>query len=310
MQLGILQFTAGTSHDVKDILSLAVEADALGFSRFWLGEHYTNIDWNNPEALLPIILGLTENIRVGPAGILLRLHAPFRIACTFKLLGAVFPDRIDLGLGAGVTANEKAIQLLTNLNTEHFRDINYRAKVEELMDFFNREAEHLEEGVIVAPIQIPAPPVWLLSTSNNSLGMALDLKANVSRSLFHQSSLQDPDKDSLDRFYEAYFKQHGVLPQVNLAFAGVCAPSKEAAQERFAQSSYATNTFILPNIIGTPEEFQETLADYQERFGIEEFIFLDMADQQEDRLWSLQALSEVCQLPATLNTSTADLQAA
>ncbi len=140
--------------------------------------------------------------------------------------------------------------------------------------------------------------------------MALDLKANVSRSLFHQSSLQDPDKDSLDRFYEAYFKQHGVLPQVNLAFAGVCARSKEAAQERFAQSSYATNTFILPNIIGTPEEFQETLAGYQERFGIEEFIFLDMADQQEDRLWSLQALSEVCQLPATLNTSTADLQAA
>lgn len=296
MKLGTLQFTAGNSHDVKDVLQLAVEADSLGYSRFWLGEHYTNIDWNNPEPMLPIILGLTENIRVGVAGILIRLHSAFRVACAFKLLHSIFPDRIDLGIGGGVTANERAIKLLTNLNAEHFSEIDYYKKIEELHYYFKNETPLLDDGVIVAPIQVPQPPVWILSTSYRGLPGVLEHKSHLSRSLFHQTSSNEPDRDTLERFREVYFERHGEPVQINLAFAGVCAPTEAEAQQLYQQSSYGTNTFIRANIIGTPEQFAEKLHAYARDFGIDEFIFLDLCDEHSGRMWALEALSEVCSL--------------
>lgn len=296
MNLGLLVFTAGNSHDVRDVLSLAVEADTLGYSRFWLGEHYTSVDWNNPEALIPVILGLTDRIRVGSAGILLRLHSPFRVACTFKLMHSLFPDRIDLGLGAGVTANAKAIRLLTNIDADHFGSIDYDKKVEELLLFFREEDAFLQEGVTVAPYKVPPPPVWLLSTSNNGLTPALQYGTNMSRSLFHQMSNPDPGRDKLEAFKDEFLKKHGEMPRVNLAFAGICAPTITEAKRRFEHSSYAANTFIVPNILGTPDLFYDTLSEYQESFGIDEFIFLDMSDEQGERLSTLEALSEAFSL--------------
>ena len=302
MNLGLLVFSAGNSHDIEDVLNLAVEADALGFSRFWLGEHYTSTDWNNPEVLLPVILGLTRNIRVGAAGILLRLHSAFRVACTFKLMHSIFPDRIDLGVGAGLAPNAKAIRLLTNIDTDHFGSIDYNKKLEELLEYFTREDELFEEGVIVAPYKIPPPPLWLLSGSNNGLIPALNHKANMSRSLFHQSSNPEPERDKLEAFKEAYFLKYGEMPQVNLAFAGICAPTIAKAKRRFQQSYYADNTFIVPNILGTPESFQDTLHSYQELFGVDEFVFLDMSDEQEDRMESIGVLSRVFGLRKLLDS--------
>jgi luciferase family oxidoreductase group 1 len=296
MQLGLLQFTAGKSHDVKDVLQLAVEADQLGYTRFWLGEHYTNIDWTNPEALLPIILGLTERIRVGTGGILLRLHSPFRIASTFKLMAAVFDDRLDLGVGAGITANEKGIKLMTNLGAEHFSQIDYHKQIEQLMHFFYNETALMAEGVTVAPIQVAPPPVWMLGSSYRSLPKALEYRCHFARSLFHQGAPVDPDQDILKRYRDEFYQKYQEKAQVTLAIAGVCAPSEMEAKGRFQESSYAHNTFIVPNLLGTPEQFAEMMYDLQNRYGVDEFVFLDMAEEQEHRLWSLEALAEVCQL--------------
>ncbi|MBK7936659.1 MAG: hypothetical protein IPJ82_06025 [Lewinellaceae bacterium] len=82
------------------------------------------------------------------------------------------------------------------------------------------------------------------------------------------------------------------MPQINLAFSGVCAPTFDEATRRFRQSSYFSNTFILPNIVGTPEYFRDTLYAYQQSFGVDEFIFLDLSDEHEARMQSLGALSE------------------
>ena len=82
-------------------LDLARLADGLGYKRYWLAEHHNlaNIASSSPDIMIGQVAAVTSRIRVGSGGVMLPNHAPLMVAERFKVLEALFPGRIDLGLG-------------------------------------------------------------------------------------------------------------------------------------------------------------------------------------------------------------------
>jgi luciferase family oxidoreductase group 1 len=89
------------SQAIRDSVALAQHADRLGFARYWVAEHHNmaSIATSAPEVLISRIAAATERIRVGAGGIMLPNHTPLRVVEIFRTLEALFPGRIDLGLG-------------------------------------------------------------------------------------------------------------------------------------------------------------------------------------------------------------------
>ena len=86
---------------LRNSLDLARLADRLGFARYWVAEHHNlpSIASSAPEIMIGQIAAVTSRIRVGSGGVMLRNHAPLMVAERFKVLEALFPGGIDLGIG-------------------------------------------------------------------------------------------------------------------------------------------------------------------------------------------------------------------
>src|SRR5436309_3120242 len=86
---------------LHNTLDLARLADTLGYHRYWVAEHHGGpmLASASPEALIGPIASVTERIRVGSGGVMLPHYSPFKVAETFTILAALYPGRIDLGLG-------------------------------------------------------------------------------------------------------------------------------------------------------------------------------------------------------------------
>src|SRR4029453_4973900 len=106
MKLSVLdQSTAvqGRTQDVaiRETLELARHCDALGYHRYWLSEHHNarNIVGTAPEILMAAAAPPTTHIRIGSAGVMLPHYSALHVAEQFRVLEAIAPGRIDLGLG-------------------------------------------------------------------------------------------------------------------------------------------------------------------------------------------------------------------
>src|SRR6185437_6254758 len=101
--LDLSPVAAGSSGAVslRNSLDLARLADRLGYTRYWLAEHHNlpSIASSAPDIMIGQVAVATERIRVGSGGVMLPNHAPLMVAERFKVLEALFPGRIDLGLG-------------------------------------------------------------------------------------------------------------------------------------------------------------------------------------------------------------------
>ena len=86
---------------LRNTLDLARLADRLGYRRYWLAEHHNlpSIASSTPEVMIGHVANVTERIRVGAGGIMLPNHAPLKVAETFRVLEALHPGRVDLGIG-------------------------------------------------------------------------------------------------------------------------------------------------------------------------------------------------------------------
>src|SRR5512140_590336 len=101
---------------VAETVKLAQAADALGFHRYWLAEHHALAALADPcpEILLTRVAGATERIRVGTGGVLLPYYSALKVADVFRMLEALFPGRIDLGLGRAPGGDMLTAQALAN----------------------------------------------------------------------------------------------------------------------------------------------------------------------------------------------------
>lgn len=104
----------GEDHALRDTLELASLCESLGYERFWVSEHHgmPTIVGTAPEVLMAAIAARTTRIRIGSAGVMLPHYSAFKVAESFRVLDALAPGRIDLGLGRAPGSDRRTAQAL------------------------------------------------------------------------------------------------------------------------------------------------------------------------------------------------------
>ncbi|MEY3063130.1 MAG: Limonene 1,2-monooxygenase [Pseudomonadota bacterium] len=104
----------GQDESIRQTVALAIEAERLGYARFWVSEHHAHpsIVGTAPEILMAAIATQTQKIRIGSAGVMLPHYAALKVAEQFRVLDALAPGRIDLGVGRAPGSDGKTAQLL------------------------------------------------------------------------------------------------------------------------------------------------------------------------------------------------------
>ncbi len=148
---------------LRNSLSLAQKAEALGYTRFWLAEHHgmKGIASAATSVVIGYVAGGTRKIRVGSGGVMLPNHSPLMIAEQFGTLASLYPDRIDLGLGRAPGTDQLTARALR-------RDLNSRAEqfprdVQELQAYFAPAVEG--QQLLAVPGEGLKVPLWILGSS-------------------------------------------------------------------------------------------------------------------------------------------------
>src|SRR3954452_19707117 len=180
LPLSVLDLSFVTAGDppslaLRRTLDLARHADALGFTRYWVTEHHNlpSVASPAPEIMIGQIAAVTERIRVGSGGVMLPNHAPLMVAERFRMLEALFPGRIDLGVGrAPGTDGATAYALRSRLDRREGDD--FLERLHELTLWETREFPpgHPFNTVVAMPDDTPLPPIWLLGSSDYSSELA------------------------------------------------------------------------------------------------------------------------------------------
>ncbi len=160
---------------LRNSLDLAQHADRLGFKRYWVAEHHNMpaIASSAPDIMIGQIAALTKNMRIGSGGVMLPNHAPLMVAERFKVLEALFPGRIDLGLGRAPgtdPATSYALRRRQGIGEED----DFLERFQELMLLETRAfpAGHPFHNVRAMPSDTPLPPIFLLGSSDYSAQLA------------------------------------------------------------------------------------------------------------------------------------------
>ena len=180
MRLSVLdQSTAskGKSQDVaiRETLDLARHCDALGYHRYWLSEHHNSgsIVGTAPEVLMSAIAATTPRIRVGSAGVMLPHYSALKVAEQFRVLEAIAPGRIDLGIGRA-PGSDRMTSYALNPNPQNVLD-QFPRQVQELQHWVSGTPlpeGHPFSGVVAQPTGPSTPDIWILGSSEYGAQLA------------------------------------------------------------------------------------------------------------------------------------------
>src|SRR6187401_3332612 len=221
---------------LRNSLDLARLADDLGFTRYWVAEHHNlpSIASTAPEIMIGQIAAITKRMRVGSGGVMLPNHAPLMVAERFKVLEALFPDRIDLGLGRAPGTDPVTSYALRRRQDDPAGD-DFLDRFQELLAFEQRAfpESHPFRKVNAMPADVPLPPIFLLGSSGYSAQLAAHVGAGFS--FAHHFSDFDPVGPMMT--YRQQFKPSATRdkPLATLAVHAVVADT-DAEAERLASS--------------------------------------------------------------------------
>ncbi len=180
MKLSVLdQSTAskGRTQDsaIRETLALAKHCDDLGYHRYWVSEHHNsgNIVGTAPEVLMAAIAATTPRIRIGSAGVMLPHYSALKVAEQFRVLEAIAPGRIDLGIGRAPGSDQLTAHAL-NPNPQNVLD-QFPQQVQELQHWVSGTPlpeDHPFKRVIAHPTGPSYPEMWILGSSDYGAQLA------------------------------------------------------------------------------------------------------------------------------------------
>jgi luciferase family oxidoreductase group 1 len=306
---------------VHETIRLVKAAEQLGFHRYWLAEHHALAALADPcpEILLARVAAETSRIRVGTGGVLLPYYSPLKVAEQFRMLEALYPGRIDLGIGRAPGGDQVTALALGEgryPGAEHFPE-----QVQYLVAYLDGTLppEHPFAGVKVMPAGSAAPEVWLLGSSDYSGALAAQLGLRFAFAHF----ISADGGEAVMREYQRRYRpsQREPSPQTVLCVFVICAGTAEEA-ERLAASidlrrlntDYGVNAPV-PNheeagaypyteadrrriahhrhrvVLGTPEMVRDQLLELRERFQADELMAITITGDYGSRLRSYELLA-------------------
>jgi len=312
-----------SAHDaLRFSIRLARRAEALGYKRYWFAEHHgaSILASSAPEIVAAHVLAQTSRIRVGTGGVMLQHYSPFKVAESFRVLAALAPGRVDLGVGkapGGLPLTTRALQSLH----DKARKPAFADQLAELDAFLGEGVGpgHPLAGAQALPVPPEAPDRILLGGSPESAELAARHGW-----LFCYAGHFNGDESNIARSIETYRQLTGRAPLLALfAFAAptraeaiervgalrlfkvtlangqsVNLPSAEAAAEFARQAGVPdyTLTELKPQVAaGTAEDVRAELDALAARFGIEEFVIDTPVIDYAARFASYEALATVTQ---------------
>jgi len=228
-------------------VALAREVELLGYRRFWLAEHHNtaSLAGTAPEVMVAQVASATSSIRVGAGGVLLSHYRPLKVAEVFRVLGALHPGRIDLGLGRTVGADEVAATALSH-HGGLLEDHEYTGQVSDLLGFLHDSlpSGHPYESVRAqgngssrpeaATATSAGPKVWILGSSSYGASLAAGLGLPFSFAHFVTPSFGPP---LMADYFRSFRPTPGCPePAASVGVAVICAAT-DAEADRLAVSA-------------------------------------------------------------------------
>ncbi len=304
-------------------LALARRAEELGYKRYWFAEHHgmPSIASSVPELLIGYVAAGTTRIRVGSGGIMLPNHVPLKLAEAFHTLEALYPGRIDLGIGRAPGTDRLTMNALRPFDSELFPQ-----QLQELVMLSRGDfpAEHPFHHVRVIPAGVSLPPVWILGSSGETASMAGSMGMGYS---FASHFSPEPPLPAIRRYRESFQRSaHFQTSHVILGAGVVCAETDERAEYLAASMNLVwvrlQNGQFLPipspeealsfpytereravanarralQIVGSPSTVRTRLNRLLEETGADELMIATTTFDHSDRVRSYELVAETMRL--------------
>ncbi len=310
---------------VQETIKLAKLTDTLGYTRFWVSEHHNagSLAGSTPEVLIAHLAGQTQNMRIGSGGIMLPNHSALKVAENFRMLEALFPGRIDLGMGRAPGTDRITAAVLNPSN--QFKEQDFIEQLMDLQNYFHDRGEpgSVHERIRAIPQVKTVPNMWLLSSSGQSGLFAAHFGMGFSFAHFI-NPVGGPDSVAA---YKQRFKPSEDLkePEANAAFFIFCSEDEEKVMKhkavmdhRFLQFERGVVTPIgyddIKNevytlaeqdrirynrqrvVAGTPGKVKARLTQLATDYGVNEIVVVTIAEDFDDRMESYKLLAKMFEL--------------
>lgn len=314
----------GTSADALDgTTRLAIAADRHGYHRFWVAEHHNMpiVASTSPPVLMAHLAAHTQRIRIGSGGVMLPNHPPLVVAEQIAMLEALYPSRIDLGIGrAPGTDPVTAAALRRSADALDARE--FPQQLLDLMALLGdvREGARLHQRFRATPVATSYPPIFLLGSSGYSAQLAGMLGLPFVQA--HHFDMGGTDESV--RLYRMRFQpsQAWKEPHV-IVSANVTVAETEAEAQRRSLPGRLVRFWLrtgrpiwLPtveeaeahpdleaalampteSIVGDPDQVVAALAALAERTGADELMLAGTSADYDQKISELELIAEAAEL--------------
>jgi len=316
---------------LRNTIELAKLTERLGYTRYWVAEHHAipALAGPAPEVLLARLGAETSSIRIGSGGIMLPHYSPYKVAENFRLLHALYPDRVDLGVGRAPGGTPLDTYALWRDRSHYPPPDDFGQQLLELLAFLNHDfpSNHPFANIKVTPEMPGSPEVWLLGSSMWSASAAAQVGLPYAFAHFIEPR---PTKPALAHYRDNFTATKSTLrmPYSMLALGVVCADTQEEA-ERLISSTRLFRRRIRMNdvrpipsveealrelgpnptpvahevegdypryVVGTPERVHDQLMLMAEELRVQELMVVTIVHDHQARLHSYELLAKAFDL--------------
>ena len=307
---------------VEATIALAKRAEELGYRRYWLAEHHAipSLADASPEILLARLTGETSQIRLGTGGIMLPHYSAFKVAEVFRMLHALAPDRIDLGVGRAPGGTRMVSAALRSQDSNLFPE-----QIEDVLSYFAGDrSDPRVRGLVAQPSGDTSPALWILGSSDFGARLAAELGLPYSFAQFIGG-----DYPTVTHGYRQLFKPSEYLakPHVMVTLAAIVAPTDEEADTlslpTLLHRMRRLRGIVSPNpsleealaypwterekaetiasrnmIIGSPVTVRTRIDELVEKYAADEVMVVTIAPDYASRMRSYELLAGAFSLAA------------
>ena len=299
---------------LRNTVDLARHTERLGFHRYWLAEHHAmpGIASSATAVLIGQVAAATSAMRVGSGGVMLPNHAPMVVAEQFGTLEALYPGRIDLGLGRAPGTDQATARALRR-SPDALSVDDFPEQVIELRGYFGADST-------VTPAAGNEPPIWLLGSSGYSarlaglLGMPFAFAHHFSaantvpalqlyRDSFRPGALDEPYSmigvavtaaESDERARELAAPQALSFLRLRQGAPGpLPTPEETAAYPYTALDRQMIDSRLAEQVVGGPETVRKDMDALVERTAVDEVMVMTQVYDHADRLRSYDILADL-----------------
>ena len=309
---------------LQNSIELVKHVERLGYHRYWMSEHHAMdlLACTAPEVLLARIGAETSRIRIGSGGIMLPHYSAYKVAEVFRTLHALYPGRVDLGVGRAPGGGPLEAHALRRERRQRPAD-DFSDQLAELLSFLNRDfpPEHPFSQLTVSPYMPGGPEVWLLGSSLWSAEAAAQFGLPYSFAHFFSPV---HTRAAIEHYTESFRpSRHLAEPRKSVAVGLLCAETEEEAELLMASPRLLSRRIRsgdrrpVPRpedalrelqrqgpvpleegewpryFYGTPERVHEQLAAFAGALKLDEVIAVTIVHDHAARLRSYALLAEV-----------------